>query len=335
MDAEAPTVPEPSPARQQIQELRREMEDMDVDEGFKDDDGVMLEEVEDDGGLAESDEEDLPPTQDDASLKFDKHEDAVYCVAVSKSGAILSGGGDDRAWLQPAPMGSRGAICLEGHNDSVTACGFSHQDSMCATGAYDGSVKLWDTASGRLLRTLEGPGDVEWLAWHPKGDVVLCGACDGTLWMWLATSGACMRVFAGHDGAVLCGGFTCDGKKIVSGSADGSLRVWNPRKGQCAISASRCVETPSRHRRDSCPSHHEVGGFFFDFEAIRTDFDRNAPRRCPRVPTAQGRIYGRNCHDPGRGVVHRLPSFRSRFGAWGRGGRVCGSSTLLVEENNM
>ena len=43
-----------------------------------------------------------------------------------------------------------------------------------------------------------------------------------------------MRVFAGHDGAVLCGGFTCDGKKIVSGSADGSIRVWNPRKGQCS-----------------------------------------------------------------------------------------------------
>ena len=26
---------------------------------------------------------------------------------------------------------------------------------------------------------------------------------------------------------------------------------------------------PSRHRRDSCPSHNEVGGFFFEFEAIR------------------------------------------------------------------
>ena len=87
MDAEAPTVPEPSPARQQIETMRREMEDMDVDEGFKDEDGEMLVEVEDDGGLAESDEEDLPPTQDDASLKFDKHEDAVYCVAVSKGGA--------------------------------------------------------------------------------------------------------------------------------------------------------------------------------------------------------------------------------------------------------
>ena len=34
-----------------------------------------------------------------------------------------------------------------------------------------------------------------------------------------------------------------------------------------AISASRGA--PSRRRRDSCPSHHEVGGFFFDFEPFR------------------------------------------------------------------
>ena len=47
-----------------------------------------------------------------------------------------------------------------------------------------------------------------------------------------------------------------------------------------AISASRCVETPSRHRRDSCPSDEVVGDFFFDFEAIRTaSSDRDAPRR--------------------------------------------------------
>ena len=34
------------------------------------------------------------------------------------------------------------------------------------------------------------------------------------------------------------------------------------------ISASRCVEVPSRHRRDSCPSHDDVGGFFSDFEPV-------------------------------------------------------------------
>jgi hypothetical protein len=43
------------------------------------------------------------------------------------------------------------------------------------------------------------------------------------------------------------------------------------RQDPSAISASRRVETPSRHRRDSCPSDEVVGGLFFDFEAIRTE----------------------------------------------------------------
>ena len=47
-----------------------------------------------------------------------------------------------------------------------------------------------------------------------------------------------------------------------------------------ASPASRCVEAPSRHRCASSPGMMDVGGFFFDFEAIRTESsDRDAPRR--------------------------------------------------------
>ena len=46
------------------------------------------------------------------------------------------------------------------------------------------------------------------------------------------------------------------------------------------ISASRGAAVPSRHRRASSPGEEVVGGFFFDFEAIRTESsDRDAPRR--------------------------------------------------------
>ena len=38
----------------------------------------------------------------------------------------------------------------------------------------------------------------------------------------------------------------------------------------CTISASRGAAVPSRHRGDSCPSDEVVGGFFFDFGAVRT-----------------------------------------------------------------
>ena len=49
------------------------------------------------------------------------------------------------------------------------------------------------------------------------------------------------------------------------------------------ISASRGAAVPLRHQRDSCPSDEVVGGFFFEFEAIRTaSRDRDAPRRSTR-----------------------------------------------------
>lgn len=67
--------------------------------------------------------------------------------------------------------------------------------SLLATGSLDSSVRVWRVPEGALLQTLEGPSDsVEWLTWHPKGDVVLAGSEDFTMWMWLAQSGQCMQV---------------------------------------------------------------------------------------------------------------------------------------------
>jgi angio-associated migratory cell protein len=84
--------------------------------------------------------------------------------------------------------------------------------------------------------------------WHPKGNVVLAGSRDNSTWMWLAATGAYMNVFSGHSGPVTCGDFTPDGmsclvhrfvhcmclqllsgKQIVTGSEDGTVRVWDPK----------------------------------------------------------------------------------------------------------
>ena len=59
-----------------------------------------------------------------------------------------------------------------------------------------------------------------------------------------------------------------------------------------SFSASRGAPVPSRHRRDSFPSHNEVGGSSFDFEAIRSESsDRDAPRRrCARSSPSNIRV---------------------------------------------
>ena len=44
-----------------------------------------------------------------------------------------------------------------------------------------------------------------------------------------------MQVFSGHTGAVRCGGFTPDGKAVVTGGGEGdaTLKVWDPKSGNC------------------------------------------------------------------------------------------------------
>ena len=44
-----------------------------------------------------------------------------------------------------------------------------------------------------------------------------------------------MNVFSGHEGPVLCGAFSRDGKHILTGGDEGSLRVWNPKTAACVL----------------------------------------------------------------------------------------------------
>jgi hypothetical protein len=52
--------------------------------------------------------------------------------------------------------------------------------------------------------------------------------------------------------------------------------------------ASRGAAAPSRHRRASSPGMMEVAGFFFDFEAVRTDLTEML--RAGRARPGQGRL---------------------------------------------
>ncbi|KAF8069403.1 SPAC25H1.08c [Scenedesmus sp. PABB004] len=187
------------------------------------------------------------PMEDDSLQCFEGHGDAVLAVAWSTTQAdlVASGGQDDKAFLwrvghdaAEATGGTMATAELAGHTDSVVSLAFNATGTLLATASLDATVRVWRVADGSCMQTLEGPGDgVEWLAWHPKGDIVLAGSEDFTMWMWLAQAGTCMQVFSGHSGPVSAGAFTPDGKSVVSagGESDCSLRVWNPKTGECSL----------------------------------------------------------------------------------------------------
>lgn len=187
------------------------------------------------GGEGEDDDfvPDFEPLRDDAVARFTQHGAPVYCLACSPvdGDLVASGGGDDRAFLwhrsDPARVHE-----LSGHADSVTMVAFSSDGKYLASGALDGSVRVWAVDSGALVCALDGPSEVTTLFWHPRGPVLVACSRDATAWMWQLPAGTVLHVFAGHYDEVLDGAFTPDGKTLVTCSADCSLIVWAPKTGQ-------------------------------------------------------------------------------------------------------
>ena len=45
---------------------------------------------------------------------------------------------------------------MNGHAREIESLAFSSDGSLLLSGAHDGNICVWEVASGRLLRTLEG-----------------------------------------------------------------------------------------------------------------------------------------------------------------------------------
>jgi WD40 repeat protein len=98
----------------------------------------------------------------------------------------------------------------------------------------DGTLKLWEAGSGRLLRTLEGhSGEVTSVGFSPDGATVVSGYSEDTVKLWDARSGSLLRTLEGHSVAVTSVAFSPDGTMVVSGSADNTLKLWDASNGDC------------------------------------------------------------------------------------------------------
>lgn len=184
-------------------------------------------------------------SRDDAVLVLREHTSETLAIAASpvNRNQIITGGMDDVGLIWDLAF-QRSVAKVDGGKDSVSTVAFSHDGMLAAFGSENGVISIVYMDGEEVPgKPLDGPGDtIHFLSWHPRGPVLLAGSADSVAYMWNAAKRSFMMAFAGHEKAVSCGCFTADGKLVVTGSLDSSVRVWSPTTGSTIVRIQRGMD---------------------------------------------------------------------------------------------
>ncbi|KIX98572.1 uncharacterized protein Z520_05873 [Fonsecaea multimorphosa CBS 102226] len=163
-------------------------------------------------------------------LKQSSHLDTMTTLTYSPdSSRIITGADDGLIKVWDVSSGFHIATFSE-HNSAVTASAYSKRGNILFTSSLDGSVRAWDMLRYRNFRTFTAPQRLSFscLAIDPSAEVVCAASHDSfDIYLWSVQTGALLDQLAGHEGPISTLAFTPDGRHLVSGSWDHTIRVWS------------------------------------------------------------------------------------------------------------
>ena len=94
------------------------------------------------------------------------------------------------------------------------------------------TVRVWDTATGRLRRALTGYGaEVTAVAVAPDGTWLATGSTDHNVRIWDTSTGQLRKALIGHTKDVTGVAVTPDGTWLATVSWDKTVRIWDISTG--------------------------------------------------------------------------------------------------------
>jgi AGCS family alanine or glycine:cation symporter len=148
----------------------------------------------------------------------------VSRIMFSPSGGQVLGFGGNTAYLWNLAQRTAPPLAFEGHGAAITSAAFFPDEGELATGAEDGSVRIWN-ADATLVMELTHGGAIRAIAYSADGTGLATASADGTVKLWDA-SGSETANLAGHGSGAVSVTFSADGQTIATRDGNGIVRLW-------------------------------------------------------------------------------------------------------------
>lgn len=156
------------------------------------------------------------------------HDLGIRCCAFSPDGrSVVTGSNDSTLKLWDSRTGHE-LLTLTGHSDRIRSCAFSPDGSKIMSGGDDKGIRIWDITTKKNT-VFEQTSIITCSAFSPDGCSMVCSN-DDQLLLYDIKNRAVIAVLKGHEDSVECCAYSPDGRLLVSGSYDKTLKIWDVKR---------------------------------------------------------------------------------------------------------
>lgn len=157
------------------------------------------------------------------------HNHPVWDVTWSKLGSYFLTGSHDRTarlWRTDHISDLR---LFAGHDKDVESVTFHPNGIYVFSGGSDKIVRMWAVTNGYPVRMFTGhTGNITAMACSPSGKILASADDAGIIILWDLASGRLRKRMRGHArGGIWSISWSVESTVLVSGGADGTVRVWD------------------------------------------------------------------------------------------------------------
>lgn len=152
---------------------------------------------------------------------------------------------------------------MQGHVRKVDGFSCEPNNMKISSFSRDGTLKVWDLKTGRMLTKFCHDSWVTDVAFCEKRDLLVSGSLDQVIRIWDLEDESLLATFEGHEKGITAVTTSYNGKLILSGSYDRTLRVWNSDSHEEVVQLGkhpgpiRAIETEKSGSKvcSKCDSH--------------------------------------------------------------------------------